>query len=46
MFETVWFDVHHNLQMYQVQDDLLLQVVAWTFWVSPWTSFHKIQESY
>ena len=29
MSETVWFDVHHKVQMYQVQDDLLLQVVVW-----------------
>ena len=35
MFGTVWFDVHHKVQMCQVQDDLLLQVVAWTFMVSP-----------
>ena len=35
MFETVWFGGHHKVQMYQVQDDLLLQVVAWTILVSP-----------
>ena len=33
MFETVRFGVHHKVQMYQVQDDLLLQVVAWISWV-------------
>ena len=35
MFETVWFGGHHKFQMYLVQDDLILQVVAWTFLVSP-----------
>ena len=34
VFETVWFDVHYKVQMYQVQDDLLLQVVAWISLVS------------
>ena len=35
MFETDWFDAHHRVLMYQVQNDLILHVVAWTFLVSP-----------